>query len=135
MASTDGYQLVSVRAFERRGFEGFCRGGRRWPSSEPALALVTPALFKILDGERMLAVKELDTGAVPAETLEQLPRLDVPPRTYVDEGAQALDEAAKLRAEIAKEKAKAEAAKLRAELEALRAKNAAGESEAKGKAK
>lgn len=118
------HTLVSVRALPRQGYDSFYRGGQRWSSTSETFAYVTPSLLKILKAESMLAV---DTGAEPDEAtdLSQIPRLDVPVRPYIDEGAQALEEAAKLDREIAMEKAKLDVARKRAELESLRKKTAA----------
>jgi hydroxymethylpyrimidine/phosphomethylpyrimidine kinase len=111
----DGYHLVSVRAFDRPGFDGFCRGGRRWSSKESTFALVTPALLAVLKAEKMLAV---DTGvALDASALELVGRYDVPKQLVVDPIAVALDESRRLKAEKAALEALAENEKLKAEIE------------------
>lgn len=110
--------VVSVRSFPRPGYDGFCRGGRRWPTT-PTLVRVTPALLDVLRREPLLAV---DTGPstqnVDPETLDTL---DVPVQPYIDAGAQALDAARKLDAEIAVLQAQLELEEKRRKAEALRA--------------
>lgn len=119
--------LVSVRAMPRKGYDGFARGGRKWSSGEATFAFVTLPLLAILRAEPMIAV---DSGVDLPDDVDPatIPHLDVPKRTFVDEGALALEEAKALDAAIAAEKAKAEVARKRAELAKLRASNAARES-------
>lgn len=114
--------LVSVRAFDRRGYDGFCRGGRQWSSKEDTFAYVTPDLLAVLKAEKMLAVNE---GAqLPKGVAEDtVPRFELPPQPYVDPVAQAMDAARKVDAEIAAlqaqlelEAKQAKAAELRARL-------------------
>lgn len=117
----DGYTLVSVRAFDRPGFDGFCRGGRRWSSKEDTIALVSPALLAVLKGEKkMLAV---DSGIeLDAEALKLVPRIDLPPKKVegVDPAALALFESQQLDQEIARLEAIAANEEKRAKLEALK---------------
>lgn len=114
--------LVSVRAFDRRGYDGFCRGGRRWSSKEDTFAYVTPELLAALKAEKMLAVNE---GAqLPKDVADDsVPRYELPPQPYVDPVAQAMDASRKVDAEIAAlqaqldlEAKQAKAAELRARL-------------------
>lgn len=117
----EGYRLASVQAVARNGYDGFCRGGRRWPSSEPTLVVASPALLALLKAEQHLRVDSgVDSVGVD---IDSVPVLDVPPPTYVDENARALEEVAQLDREIAAEKAKAVAAAKRLELEQLRKAN------------
>lgn len=104
----DGYTLVSVRAFDRPGFDGFCRGGRKWSSKEDTLALVTPGLLAVLKAEKkMLAV---DTGVeLDAEALKLVGRFDLPPRPALDPLAVAAEEARVRRAKLAELEAMAAA--------------------------
>lgn len=118
--------LVSVRAHERKGYDGFARGGKLWSSGQETLAYVTPELLSILKAEKMLAVdsgvklpKDVDAGAIE--------QLDVPPRAYADEGALALEEAARIDREIAKLEAKLELEEKRARLKDLQAQAAKAE--------
>ncbi len=119
----EGLKLVRVQAFERPGYAGFCRAGRRWPSNEEVAALVDEPMFKALRAEKNLRVDgDQDLRGLD---LESLPKLSLPPPTYVDHRARALEEIARLDREIAHEKAIAEKASKLAELAALKAKNAA----------
>lgn len=110
--------LVGVRAHDRKGYDGFARGGRMWPSGQETIAYVTPALHAILKAEKMLAV---DSGVKLPKDVDDaaIERLDVPPRAYADEGALALEESAKLDLEIAKLEAQAKLKEKRAKLEQL----------------
>lgn len=124
-------QVVSVRSFPRRGYDGFCRGGRRWPTT-PTLVRVTPALLEILKAEPLLAV---DTGPSTAGVdVDALEERDVPIQPYIDAGAQALEAASKVDAEIAVLQAQLELEEKRRKAEALRS-QLAGKSEKKIDAK
>lgn len=132
----EGYRITSVQAVARKGYEGFCRGGRRWPSSQPTLVVASPALLALLKAEQHLRV---DSGVDPSGVVvESLPVLDAPAPTDIDENARALEEVAQLDRAIAAEKAKAVAAAKRLELEQLRKANedsAKAEAAAKSEAK
>ncbi len=123
----EGYVLICGRAFEREGFTGFFRGGVKWPSDLPGrFALVTPQLLAVLKAEKKLSI-DTDPELPEDFDVEQLERLDVPPRTFIDHAALALDESKRLDREIAAEKARLENAKKAAELARLRAEREAAE--------
>lgn len=110
--------VVSVRAFPRQGYDGFCRGGRRW-SVAPTLAKVTPALLAVLKAEPLLAVDGAPN--LSGVDVDVLPEFDVPAQPYLDAGAQALDAARKLDAEIAVLQAQVDLEEKRRKADALRA--------------
>lgn len=127
------YTLVSVRAFERQGFDGFFRGGVKWPDTG-RLAFVSGPLLAVLRSEKRLAV---DTDPELPEEFDEsdVDRFDLPPATDIDEGARAADEAKRIDRQIEEENARLNVAKKRAELEKLRqkriqAEKAAGQAEA-----
>lgn len=137
----------------RKGFTAFFRGGQRWPN-EGRVALVSPALLKILKAEAMLSVDtDVDPSEVDAEVEAVMvkrsiseeearaivcPLLDIPAPTYVDPIAQAMDEKARLDREKAALKAQLELEAARKEIEDLRrqlaSKNKADAPEVKKKA-
>lgn len=57
-------RIVNVRALPRQGgFDSFCRGGHRWPSTGKTVT-VTEELYRVLKSERMLAI-DLDPERHP----------------------------------------------------------------------
>lgn len=103
----------SARAVARPGYDGFCRGGIKWPSNAEKEVVGTERLMKLIKAETMLSLQDY-REYVPQEGEVVL---DIPEPPYVDKAAQAVEEAKRLDAEHA-------AMQAQLELEAKRARNA-----------
>jgi hypothetical protein len=115
---------LTASSMPRRGYDGFCRGGIRWPSVGTATHYVTESLLALVKAETMVSKSEIEEvkELPPGEVLR-----DIPEPTYVDHAARALDESKRLDLEAAAIKAQLELeskrvrnAKLREDLEAAK---------------
>jgi hypothetical protein len=98
-STEEQHVLVNVRAVERPGFNGFFRGGVKWPSSlEGRVVFVTPGLLKRLRAEPRLAVSQL-TELPDGVSAEDLERLEEPARLFIDPDQEALDRMAAAQAD------------------------------------
>jgi hypothetical protein len=81
----------------RPGYDGFCRGGIKWPSDAPLDVIATERLMKVVRDEVYISLTHCSEYVPqPGDVV-----LDIPEPLYIDKGAQALDEAKKLDAEAA----------------------------------
>lgn len=90
--------VVNVRALKRDGFDGFFRGGQKWPSGpEGRTAKVSHALLEKLLDDGNLTVRYGDQ--VKNDLPEDEPVLDLPPPAFLDPNQALLDRAAVAEAE------------------------------------
>lgn len=90
--------VVNVRAQKRDGFDGFFRGGQKWPSGpEGRTAKVSHALLEKLLQDEMLTVRygEQVKGDLP----DDAPVLDLPAPAFIDPSQAILDRIAVAEAE------------------------------------
>lgn len=109
--------MLTARAVERPGYEGFCRGGLRWPSAEDRTECVTQGLLNLIKAERHVSIMDIQ----PVESApEGMVVRDIPEPLYVDHAARAVDEAKRLDAEAAGLQAQIELEAKRARVAQLR---------------
>ncbi len=126
--------LVNVRAFEREGYDGFWRGGHKWPSTVAGRTVyVTPRLLEklLVDKKKVAVDKDADAKLAELEAVKdkdgnvvstQPAVLDLPDHQILDENRALEERAAAAKAESERLSALEQLEKLEAENAAKRAK-------------